>query len=52
VPARVLAAPEGVRAAVVFANLEQVTEDLAAGSLIVTSDTRIRARRLPMKPSD
>ena len=42
----------GSLAAVVIANLEQVTEDLAAGALIVISDTRIRARRLPMKPSD
>ena len=39
-------------AAVILANLEQVTEDLAAGALIVISDTRIRVRRLPMKPSD
>jgi predicted nuclease of predicted toxin-antitoxin system len=39
-------------AAVILANLEQVTDDLAAGALIVISDTRIRARRLPMKPSD
>jgi predicted nuclease of predicted toxin-antitoxin system len=39
-------------AAVVLANLEQVTEDLAAGALIVISDTRIRARLLPVKPSD
>ena len=38
-------------AAVVLANLEQVTEDLAAGALVVISDTRIRARRLPMNPS-
>jgi predicted nuclease of predicted toxin-antitoxin system len=38
-------------AAVILANLEQVTDDLVAGALIVTSDTRIRARRLPMKPS-
>ena len=42
----------GSLAAVVLANIEQVTEDLAAGALIVISDTRIRARRLPMKPSD
>jgi predicted nuclease of predicted toxin-antitoxin system len=42
----------GSLAAVVLANLGQVTDDLAAGALIVTSDTRIRARRLPMKPSD
>jgi hypothetical protein len=39
-------------AAVILANLEQVTDDLAAGALIVISDTRICARRLPMKPSD
>ena len=39
-------------AAVILANLDQVTEDLAAGALIVISDTRIRVRRLPMKPSD
>lgn len=39
-------------AAVILANLEQVIDDLAAGALIVISDTRIRARRLPMKPSD
>ena len=38
--------------AVVLANLAQVTDDLAAGALIVISDTRIRARRLPIKPSD
>jgi predicted nuclease of predicted toxin-antitoxin system len=38
-------------AAVVLANLGQVTDDLAAGALIVISDTRIRARRLPIKPS-
>ena len=37
-------------AAVILANLEQVTDDLAAGALIVISNTRIRARRLPMKP--
>jgi predicted nuclease of predicted toxin-antitoxin system len=42
----------GSLAAVIIANLEQVTQDLAAGALIVISDTRIRARRLPMKPSD
>ena len=39
-------------AAVVLANLEQVAGDLAAGALVVISDTRIRARRLPMKQSD
>ena len=39
-------------AAVILANLEQVADDLAAGALVVISDTRIRTRRLPMKPSD
>jgi predicted nuclease of predicted toxin-antitoxin system len=38
--------------AVVLANLGQVTDDLAAGALIVISDARIRARRLPIKSSD
>jgi predicted nuclease of predicted toxin-antitoxin system len=42
----------GPLAAVVLANLKQIADDLAAGALIVISDTRIRARRLPMKPSD
>ena len=42
----------GSLAAVILANLEQVIDDLAAGALIVISDTRIRARRLPMKPLD
>jgi predicted nuclease of predicted toxin-antitoxin system len=36
---------------VILANLEQITDDLEAGALIVISDTRIRTRRLPMKPS-
>jgi predicted nuclease of predicted toxin-antitoxin system len=39
-------------AAVILANLGQVADDLAAGALVVISDTRIRTRRLPMKPSD
>ncbi len=39
-------------AAVVLANLGQVADDLAAGALIVVSDTRIRTRRLPVKPPD
>jgi hypothetical protein len=39
-------------AAVGLANLEQVADDLAAGALVVINDTRIRARRLPMKQSD
>jgi predicted nuclease of predicted toxin-antitoxin system len=39
-------------AAVILANLDQVADDLDAGALIVISETRIRTRRLPMKPSD
>ncbi len=39
-------------AVVVLANLGQVTGDLAAGALVVINDTRIRTRRLPMKPSE
>jgi predicted nuclease of predicted toxin-antitoxin system len=41
----------GSLAAVVLANLQPVADDLTAGALVVISDTRIRARRLPMKPS-
>lgn len=37
---------------VVLANLGQITDDLTAGALIVISDTRIRARRLPIKPME
>ena len=37
-------------ASVVLANLGQITDDLTAGALIVISDTRVRARRLPIKP--
>ncbi len=39
-------------ASVVLANLGQVMDDLTEGALVVISDTRIRARRLPMKASD
>ncbi|WP_239382698.1 MULTISPECIES: hypothetical protein [unclassified Frankia] len=39
-------------ASVVLANLGQVMDDLTEGVLVVISDTRIRARRLPMKASD
>jgi predicted nuclease of predicted toxin-antitoxin system len=42
----------GPLTAVFLANLQQIADDLAAGALIVISDTRIRARLLPMKPSD
>jgi predicted nuclease of predicted toxin-antitoxin system len=37
-------------ATVITANLGQVAADLSAGALVVISDTRIRTRRLPMKP--
>jgi predicted nuclease of predicted toxin-antitoxin system len=39
-------------AALVLANLGQIADDLTAGALIVISDTRIRTRRLPVKPTD
>jgi predicted nuclease of predicted toxin-antitoxin system len=39
-------------ATVVIANLGQIADDLNAGALVVISDTRIRARRLPVKPAD
>lgn len=43
--------PESL-AAVLIANLGQVTDDLAAGALVVISDARVRARLLPVKPAD
>ena len=39
-------------AAVILANLGQIADDLDAGALIVISDTRIRTRRLAVKPYD
>ena len=42
--------PEAL-ASVLLANLGQVSDDLAAGALVVISDTRVRARRLPIKPA-
>jgi predicted nuclease of predicted toxin-antitoxin system len=39
-------------AAVILANLSQVCVDLAAGALVVISDTRLRIRRLPVKPTE
>lgn len=39
-------------AAVLLANIGQVADDLSAGALVVISDTRIRSRRLPVKPAD
>lgn len=43
--------PEAL-ASVILANLGQVHDDLTAGALVVISDTRIRCRRLPIKPAD
>jgi predicted nuclease of predicted toxin-antitoxin system len=37
-------------ASVILANLGQATDDLDAGALVVITDTRIRVRRLPVKP--
>jgi predicted nuclease of predicted toxin-antitoxin system len=42
----------GSLAAVILANLEQIVDDLTVGALIVISDTRVRVRRLPMKPAE
>jgi predicted nuclease of predicted toxin-antitoxin system len=42
----------GSLAGVILANLGQITDDLAAGALVVIGDNRIRVRRLPMKSSD
>jgi predicted nuclease of predicted toxin-antitoxin system len=39
-------------AGVLLANLGQVADALAAGSLIVIADNRIRLRRLPVKGSE
>ena len=43
--------PEAL-ANVILANLGQVQDDLTCGALVVISDTRIRSRRLPLKPTD
>jgi predicted nuclease of predicted toxin-antitoxin system len=43
--------PESI-AAVLPANLDQVAEELTAGAVVVISDTRIRTRRLPIKPTE
>jgi predicted nuclease of predicted toxin-antitoxin system len=43
--------PESL-AAIIIANLGQLTEDLAAGALVVIGDTKIRTRLLPMKRAD
>lgn len=39
-------------AAAILANLSQVSVDLTAGALVVISDTRLRIRRLPVKPTE
>lgn len=39
-------------APVILANIGQIADDLAAGALVVISDTRIRTRQLPVKPAD
>jgi hypothetical protein len=36
------------QAAVILANLDQVTEDLAAGAMVVIHQDMLRVRRLPM----
>jgi predicted nuclease of predicted toxin-antitoxin system len=41
-------APE--RAAVILANLDDVTEDLSIGAVVVLSDEWVRIRRLPLLP--
>jgi predicted nuclease of predicted toxin-antitoxin system len=42
----------GPLAAVIIANLAPIGDDLDAGALIVISDTRVRTRRLPLRPPD
>jgi predicted nuclease of predicted toxin-antitoxin system len=37
-------------AAVLIGNLDQVADDLQAGAIVVITDTRVRARRLPITP--
>ena len=36
------------QAAIILANLDQVTEDLAAGAVVVIHEDLLRVRRLPM----
>ena len=35
------------QAAIILANLDQVTEDLAAGAMVVIHEDTLRVRRLP-----
>ena len=37
-------------AALVLANLDAVSEDLAAGAIVVLETDRVRVRRLPLRP--
>ena len=37
-------------AALLLANLEAVSEDLAAGAIVVLETDRVRVRRLPLRP--
>jgi predicted nuclease of predicted toxin-antitoxin system len=39
-------------AAVLLANLVEVTDDLAAGAIVVITDSRLRVRRLPVERDD
>jgi predicted nuclease of predicted toxin-antitoxin system len=39
------------QASLLFANLEQLTEDLHAGAIVVIGDDRVRVRRLPIEPT-
>jgi hypothetical protein len=42
----------GRLAAVIIANLAPIEDDLDAGALVVISDTRVRKRRLPVRPAE
>ena len=39
------------QASLLLANLEQLTEDLDVGAIVVIGDDRIRVRRFPIEPS-
>jgi predicted nuclease of predicted toxin-antitoxin system len=39
-------------ATIILANLDQIAGDLTVGALVVISDTRIRTRKLPVKPQE
>ena len=42
----------GPLATVILANLADIGDDLDAGALVVISDTRVRTRRLPVRPAE